>query len=172
MIVALVSDTVEVHPTEFVTVKLYIPTAKPGKVAVVPLPVIVVLFVVSVIVHAPVAGKPLKSTLPVAVEQVGCVTAPTIGADGVEGCEVIVALVSDMMEVHPAEFVTVKLYTPTGKPGKVAVVPLPVIVVLFVVSIIVQIPVAGKPLKSTLPVAIEHVGCITAPTTGAVGVVG
>lgn len=36
------------------------------------------------IVQLPV-GKPLKSTLPVAVKQVGCVIVPVAGADGVEG---------------------------------------------------------------------------------------
>ena len=34
----------------------------------------------------------------------------------------------------------------------------------------VHVPDAGKPLKSTLPVAIVHVGCIIVPTTGAIGV--
>jgi hypothetical protein len=85
LIVALVSDNTEVHPTEFVTVKLYVPAAKPGKVAVVPLPDIVVLFVVSVTVQVPLTGNPLRETLPVRTEQVGWFTAPTIGADGVEG---------------------------------------------------------------------------------------
>ena len=70
----------------------------------------------------------------------------------------MVALVSDNTEVHPSEFVTVKLYVPADKPVKVAIVPLPVMVVLFVVSVIIQVPVIGKPLKLTLPVAIEQVG--------------
>ena len=36
---------------------------------------------------------------------------------------------------------------------------------------IVQLP-AGSPLKTTLPVATAQVGCVIAPTTGAVGVGG
>ena len=36
----------------------------------------------------------------------------------------------------------------------------------------VQIPVAGKPLNTTLPVAKVQVGCVIAPTIGAVGMVG
>ena len=132
----------------------------------------IVLLVVSVTVQVPVAGKPLKSTLPVAVEQVGCVKFPVTGVPGVEGDAFIVAEDEDTKEVHPSEFVMVKLYVAGGKFENVAVVPLPVMVVLFVVSVIIQLPVAGKPLKSTLPVAIEQVGCVTAPTIGAVGVNG
>ena len=37
----------------------------------------------AVTVQAPVAGSPLKATLPVAVAQVGWVMVPTIGAEGV-----------------------------------------------------------------------------------------
>ena len=36
-------------------------------------------------VHVPVAGKPLRITLPVAKAQVGCVIVPTKGAVGVAG---------------------------------------------------------------------------------------
>ena len=51
-------------------------------------------------------GKPLNITLPVAVEQVGCVMVPTIGAYGVTGCEAITTL-AEAAEVHPAALVTV-----------------------------------------------------------------
>ena len=37
-------------------------------------------------------------------------------------------------------------------------VPVPLIVVDPIDSITVQVPVAGNPLKATLPVAVEHVG--------------
>lgn len=33
-------------------------------------------------------------------------------------------------------------------------------------------PVAGKPVRTTLPVAKEQVGAVIVPTTGAVGIVG
>ena len=36
----------------------------------------------------------------------------------------------------------------------------------------VQIPVAGKPFKRTLPVDKEHVGCVMVETIGAVGMAG
>jgi len=52
-------------------------------------------------------GKPLNTTLPVAVEQVGWVMVPTIGPDGVTGCAVMTTL-PDAAEVHPAALVTVK----------------------------------------------------------------
>ena len=38
-------------------------------------------------------------------------------------------------------------------------------------GLIVQFP-AGRPLSTTLPVATEHVGRVTVPATGAVGVSG
>ena len=40
------------------------------------------------IVQVPV-GNPLKTTEPVAKAQVGCVTVPTIGIEGVVGCALI-----------------------------------------------------------------------------------
>ena len=59
------------------------PAARPVKVAVVPVPFNVVDPTDSRMVHVPVAGRPLNATLPVEVEQVGCVTVPTTGAFGV-----------------------------------------------------------------------------------------
>ena len=34
-------------------------------------------------------------------------------------------------------------------------------------GVIVQVPVAGNPLNTTLPVANKHVGCVMVPTIGA-----
>jgi hypothetical protein len=85
-----------------------VPVAKPLNVPVVPVPVMVEPPGVAVTVHVPDAGSPLKSTLPVAVVQVGWVMAPTTGADGVAGCALMVAL-SDEAEVQPAALVTVKV---------------------------------------------------------------
>ena len=53
-------------------------------------------------------GRPLRATLPVAVEQVGCVIAPTTGAVGVAGCVLITAS-PEPVEVQPTELVTVKV---------------------------------------------------------------
>ena len=53
-------------------------------------------------------GKPLKTTLPVALAQVGWVIVPTVGAAGVRGWELITTLV-EVPEVQPTEFVTVKV---------------------------------------------------------------
>jgi hypothetical protein len=53
-------------------------------------------------------GKPLRSTLPVGDEHVGCVTVPVTGADGVLGCVFIEADEVEP-EVHPSELVTVNV---------------------------------------------------------------
>ena len=64
-------DATEIHPETLVTVKVYVPVASPDIVVLVPVPAVVVLPGVLVNVHAPVAGNPFKTTLPVATAQVG-----------------------------------------------------------------------------------------------------
>ena len=54
----------------------------------------------------------------------------------------------------------------------VVLVPVPVEVTFPGVLVNVHIPVEGKPLNTTLPVATEQVGCVIAPITGAVGAAG
>ena len=98
------------------------------------------------------AGKLPITTLPVAAVQVGCVIVPTVGAVGVAGCALMTTL-ADAGEVHPAAFVTVKLYVPVAKGVIVNEVPVPAIAP----GLIVQFP-AGSPPKKTLPVAKEQVG--------------
>jgi len=51
------------------------------------------------------AGKPFNITLPVAIEQVGGVIVPTVGAVGVTGCALMTTL-ADAKEIHPVELVT------------------------------------------------------------------
>ena len=104
--------------------------------------------------------------LPVASKQVGWVTVPATGADGIAGCGLITTLVA-ATETHPDALVTVKLYVPADKPDTVLFAPLPDIAP----GLIVHVP-AGKPLRSTLPVEDAHVGCVIVPTTGADGVDG
>ena len=50
--------------------------------------------------------------------------------------------------------------------------PEPVVVVPPGDLVSVQVPVAGKPFKTTLPVAKVQVGWVIVPTVGAVGVAG
>jgi hypothetical protein len=57
-------------------------------------------------------------------------------------------------------------------PVKVVVVPDPVVVVPPGEAVTVQEPAAGNPLKATDPVETEQVGCVIAPTIGAVAGVG
>jgi hypothetical protein len=52
------------------------------------------------------AGNPLKTILPVAVAQVGCVMVPNTGATGVAGCALTTTF-AEAVEVHPAALVTV-----------------------------------------------------------------
>jgi len=84
----------ETHPTEFVTVKLYVPAANVEMVLLVVEP----LIFPGLIVQLP-DGKPLKFTVPVAELQFGCVIVPTIGVAGVDGSALIVAELTT--EVHP-----------------------------------------------------------------------
>lgn len=51
-------------------------------------------------------------------------------------------------------------------------VPVPVVVVPPGVTVIVQVPEAGKPFRITLPVATVHVGWVIVPIVGAEGVTG
>ena len=58
------------------------------------------------IVHVPAAGNPFNTTLPVAVEQVGWVIVPIVGADGAPGATLITTS-ADGAELHPDASVTV-----------------------------------------------------------------
>ena len=49
--------------------------------------------------------------LPVAVEHVGCVTAPAVGADGVAGC-VFTTMFELALDEQPSALSTVKVYVP------------------------------------------------------------
>lgn len=75
-------------------------------------------------------------------------------------------------EVHPDAFVTVKVYVPGRSPDIVLLDPVPVVIVPPGVMVSVQTPVAGRPLKTTLPVGTLNVGCVIVPITGAAGVGG
>ena len=77
-------------------------------VELVPVPVVVVPPGDLVKVHVPVAGNPLRTTLPVAKAQVGWVIVPTVGAVGADGWAVITTL-AEAEEIHPAALVTVKV---------------------------------------------------------------
>ena len=51
-------------------------------------------------------------------------------------------------------------------------VPVPEVVVPPGVLVSVQLPVDGRPLKTTLPVDTAQVGCVIVPTEGAFGIAG
>jgi hypothetical protein len=81
-----------------------VPLGKPVIVVVVPVPVVVPPGL-RVNVHVPVAGKPLRATLPVETLQVGCVTVPTEGAAGAFGTG-LTTIFAEAKEVQPAALVT------------------------------------------------------------------
>ena len=60
------------------------------------------------IVHTPVAGSPLSTTLPVGdSHEEGCVIVPTTGAGGAPGAGFMFTS-TDVSEVHPSSLVIVK----------------------------------------------------------------
>ena len=75
-------------------------------------------------------------------------------------------------DVQPASLVTVNVYMPETNPETVVVPPVPVLVTEPGLRVNVHVPLDGKPLNATLPVAVAHVGCVSMPTTGALGVDG
>ena len=146
--------------------------ARPDTVVVVPVPVEVTAPGFRVRVQVPEAGSPERAMLPVATEQVGWVTVPITGADGVTGCALRTAL-PEAAEVQPAALVTVKVYdVAAASPDTVVVVPVPVEVTDPGFRVSVQVPVAGRPERAILPVANAQVGCVIVPMTGADGVDG
>lgn len=159
--ITVFTEADEVHPAKLVTVYEYVPAIKPGKVKFDPVPAIAP----GLIVQFP-AGRPASSILPVAIAHVGCAIEFTAGTDGVTGCALIITLAA-AGEVHPAAFVTVKLYVPAAIPEIDVLAVFPAIAP----GLIVQFP-AGKPLKATLPVATAQVGWIIVPTIDADGVTG
>jgi len=118
-------------------------------------------------VHVPVAGRPLKVTLPVDTAQEGCTINPTTGAGRPAGCAGITTS-SDVGETQLEAFLTEKLNVPDGIPEIVAVVVVPGVSTLPGVRLTVQLP-AGSPESTTLPVATAQEGAVIAPTNGAAG---
>jgi hypothetical protein len=82
---------------------------------------------------------------------------PAVGAVGVGGCALITTF-PDATEVHPETLVTVKVYVPVTSPDMVVIVPVPLVVAPPGDLVKVQVPVAGNPFKTTLPVASAQVG--------------
>jgi hypothetical protein len=91
------------------------------------------------------------------------VTVPITGAVGATGAALITTL-AEANDIHPASLVTVKVWLPGARFAIVVVVPVPVVPP----GLIVQTPVAGRPLNATLPVAAVHeAGCVIVPIIGA-----
>jgi hypothetical protein len=82
---------------------------------------------------------------------------PTVGAAGIGGC-VFIKTLPDGKDVHPVELVTVKVKVPDGIVETVIEAPEPEISNPPGLLVNIQVPVAGNPLKATLPVEIAQVG--------------
>jgi len=70
----------------------------------------------------------------------------------------LITIVPDEADVHPDALVTVKVYVFAARPFIVMLVPVPEYSVPSGVLVSIQFPAAGKPLKTTLPVATVQVG--------------
>ena len=158
----------EAQPAAFATVNVYVPGGIAVTVRVVPEPFIVTLPGIRVRVQFPVAGRPLRATLPVDRAQVGWVIVPTTGAAGVSGWALITTL-DEAAETQPRALVTVKVYVPGASPVMVVLVPDPVSICPPGFRVMVQSPDAGRLFSTTLPVGSAHVGWVTVPGTGATG---
>ena len=84
----------------------------------------------------------------------------------------MITILADAGDLHPDTLVTVKLKVPAPSPEIVELVPVPVVVVLPGFLVKVQVPEAGKPFNTILPVATVQVGWDMVPIVGVVGVVG
>jgi hypothetical protein len=80
LLISTSAEAGEVQPTGLVTVKLYVPWARPVTVVVTVFPEIFP----GLIVQFP-AGNPFSTTDPVDTAQLGCTMTPTAGAAGVAG---------------------------------------------------------------------------------------
>jgi hypothetical protein len=107
-LMTMLPDKGEVQPAWPVTVKLYVPGGRPAIVVEAPEPVMDTVPGYLTIVHAPVAGNPVSSALPVAAMHVGWTMFPAVGAAGIAGCGFITAA-AEAADVHPDAFVTVNV---------------------------------------------------------------
>jgi hypothetical protein len=72
-------------------------------------------------------------------------------------------------ETQPNELVTVNVKVPWVRPEIVVLGPEPVVFTAPGDLMIIQLPVIGRPLITTLPVGTAHDGWVTVPITGAEG---
>ena len=101
-------EDVDMQPAELVTVKVYVPSGRFEMVILVPDPVVEALPGVRIRVQEPVAGRPDNTTLPVETVQVGCVTDPGTGAEGLAVWSLMVAP-DEAADIQPDVPVTVNV---------------------------------------------------------------
>jgi hypothetical protein len=143
----ITKDLVAEQPVEvLVNVKVTLPAETP-----VTTPALVTVAIeLLLLVHVPPVLGVTLAVLPTHT----VVAPPNVGAPGT----VLIVTFALATEIHAFVLVTVKVYVaPAGKPVMVVLVVLPVVVTPPGVLVIVQLP-DGKPLNTTLPVGVVHIG--------------
>ena len=116
----------------------------PVIVVLTPVPVYVAPSGWRVSVHDPAAGRPEINTLPVEMLHDGWVTGPVMGVPGNSG-PWFMTTSGEGPDVHPASFVTVKVYVPAGMPVMSVLVPDPLVTTSPGERMTLQVPVDGSP---------------------------
>ena len=76
---------------------------------------------------------------------------------------------ADSAEIHAAALATVKVYVPAGRSVTVVVTVVPLVTTLSGRRVSVQVPVAGKPFRTTVPFVPVHVTLVFGPIEGGEG---
>jgi hypothetical protein len=134
----------------------------------VPVPVVVTPPGFRVNVQVPEAGRPFKTTLPVATVQAGWVMVPATGAEGTAITALIVRFVAG--EVHPL-FVVVTAYIPGANPVNTVVVRVTAATTGAIPVTVYEMPAPGAGLVILIvPVGTVQVGWVVTFTVGAAGI--
>lgn len=156
-LIITLAEGAEAHPDDVETTYVYVPCGILEIVVLIPVPEDVTPPGERVNVHEPDEGKPFNTTRPVETVQVGWVIVPITGDGNVFGCELITRF-ADTTDSHPAALATLNVCVPCWIPEIITLVPAPIVTIPPGLRVSTHVPVAGNPLKSTLPVARAHVG--------------
>ena len=80
--ITTLADEPDEQPPAFLIANVYVPGNKSETVVLIPVPCVSIAPGFLISVHVPDEGNPLNMTLPVDIEQSGCVLVPITGAPG------------------------------------------------------------------------------------------